>query len=71
MTWIYLKLKGKPKLEWAKAELKKELHKGIHTYSACDCGRKMCRANKCVLCWEEEIKKLKKELKIKKRKSRN
>jgi len=55
MTYQYIKLKGKEKLEWAISELKRELQPGIHTYSQCDCGRKMCRANKCVYCWIEDI----------------
>lgn len=63
MTWKYLELKGKEKLEWAKSEFRHELKQGIYTYSLCECGRAGCRANKCVLCWEEEIEKLKKEAK--------
>ena len=60
MTWIYLKLKGKKKLEWAKSELRYEQHKGVHTIHQCKCGRSGCRSNMCILCWEEEIRKLEK-----------
>lgn len=58
MTWIYLKLKGKEKLQYALSELHYEMAEGVHTYHMCECGRKMCRTNMCVLCWEEEIDKL-------------
>jgi len=61
MTYIYLTLKGKEKIDWAKSELRHELHKGVHTYHQCECGRKACRTNKCVLCWTEEIKRLEDE----------
>lgn len=63
MTYIYDKLKGKAKLEWALSELKYEEATGIHTYTMCNCGRKMCRVNKCVLCWKEDIAKQKEEMK--------
>lgn len=62
MTWEYLKLKGKEKLEWALSELRSELHKGVHTYHQCECGRSTCRSNMCIYCWMEEILKLKSEL---------
>lgn len=58
MGWIYLELKGKAKLDWAKSELRHEEHKGIHTFHQCECGRRGCRSNKCVLCWKEEIARL-------------
>lgn len=65
MTWKYLELKGKAKLEWAKSELRHEemLTKGV-TINACDCGRSSCRANMCILCWREEIQKLERKKSI-------
>lgn len=60
---MYLQLKGKDKLEWALSELRTELDRGVHTYSMCECGRSMCRTNKCIYCWMEDILKIKKELK--------
>ena len=59
MTWTYLTLKGKEKLVWAESELRYEECKGVHTYHQCDCGRQLCRRNMCILCWNEEIEKLK------------
>ncbi len=55
MTWVYETLEGRDKLIWAKSELRYELTEGVHTFHMCKCGRKGCRANMCVLCWEEEI----------------
>lgn len=57
-VWIYKTLKGKARLEWAKSELRHEMNEGTHTYHACDCTRRACRSNMCVLCWKEEIKRL-------------
>lgn len=61
MVWRYLELKGKAKLEWAESELKHEMQEGVHTFSPCKCGRRMCRSNMCEFCWKEEINRLKEE----------
>jgi hypothetical protein len=45
--------------EWIKSEIKYELHKGVHTYHQCECGRKACRSTMCSLCWEDILKHLK------------
>ncbi|KKN48532.1 hypothetical protein LCGC14_0652250 [marine sediment metagenome] len=63
MTYEYLKLKGKEKLEWALDELRIELQKGTHTYHQCECDRRFCRKNKCVFCWCEDILKQSEDLK--------
>lgn len=58
-TWAYLELSGQSKINWAESELSYEQAKGIHTMNQCSCGRNMCRSNYCVLCWQEEIRRLK------------
>jgi len=58
MSYVYDTLKGKKKLEWAIHELDYEKHKGTDTFTMCKCGRKGCRSVMCVLCWQEEIKRL-------------
>lgn len=61
MTWQYLQLQGEQKILWAESELRMEKQEGIHTVHLCKCKRQRCRKNKCVVCWQEEIRKLKKE----------
>lgn len=60
MVWRYLELNiNVDKIIWAKSELRYEsTDKNGITIHQCDCGRKMCRSNYCVKCWEEEIKEL-------------
>lgn len=57
-TWKYLGLQGQSKIDWAESELRYEQAQGTHTYHQCKCKRKMCRSNYCVLCWQEEIQRL-------------
>lgn len=57
-----MKLKDLPKRmqtkRWISSEIRHERATGIHTYHTCECGRKQCRSNACILCWEEVLKEL-------------
>ena len=35
--------------------IKKELTKGVHTFTMCDCGRHGCRSSQCWECWLETL----------------
>lgn len=33
-----------------------EMATGVHTYSACDCGRVQTRSGMCWMCWADQFK---------------
>jgi len=45
------------KIEELQSELSYEMYDGVTTRHMCDCNRKSCRRNRCVLCIQEEINK--------------
>jgi hypothetical protein len=54
----------KERIEFLEHQIQYNDLPGVHTYTQCSCGRKSCRAGTCSLCMQEEIAKLKSELKI-------
>jgi hypothetical protein len=53
----------KERIEFLESQIYYNDFPGVHTYTMCSCGRKSCRAGTCNLCMNEEITKLKLELK--------
>ena len=47
----------KGKIDGLFYDLDYEMYRGVTTRHMCECNRKSCRRNKCVLCIKEDIKK--------------
>jgi len=47
---------------WIKDAIRYEEHEGVHTYHACQCGRRNTRSGRCAECWRDCLKELGDEL---------